>query len=117
MCINHIHTFEGKPWDSWGEEVKRKWDIPMGLGEPARNTIKGHDLTYYLNILEETRNRTLAECRKRDDQWLMVVDRHWGWDPTNNYCKWFHVCEHESNHNGQIKFLKSRIPGAKVENG
>lgn len=33
--------------------------------------------------------------------------------PTNNYCKWFHVCEHESNHNGQIKFLKSRLPGAK----
>ena len=45
----------------------------------------------------------------------MTVDKEWGWGPTNNYCKWFHVCEHESNHNGQIKFLKKRIPGAKPD--
>ena len=25
----------------------------------------------------------------------------------------FHVAEHESNHNGQIKFLSKRLPGAK----
>jgi hypothetical protein len=31
----------------------------------------------------------------------------------NNCGKWFFVAEHESNHNGQIKFLKSRVPGAK----
>ena len=43
----------------------------------------------------------------------MAVDNDWGWGPTNNYCKWFHVTEHEANHNGQIKFLKSRLPGAK----
>jgi len=71
------------------------------------------NLDYYLNILNETREQTLAEFRKRDDNWLMTVDKDWGWGPTNNYCKWFHVCEHESNHNGQIKFLKSRLPGAK----
>src|SRR5437588_9050088 len=45
----HLHTFGGKPWGSWGEEVKRKWDIPMGLGEPARKTLTGHNLNYYLN--------------------------------------------------------------------
>jgi len=33
----------------------------------------------------------------------------------NNYAKWFHVAEHESNHDGQIKFLKRRVPGAKPE--
>jgi len=89
----------------------------MNLGEPAREAIKGHDLNYYLAILKETREKTLAEFRKRDDNWLMSVDKQWPWGPTNNYCKWFHVCEHESNHNGQIKFLKSRIPGVKSENG
>ncbi|WP_421827862.1 hypothetical protein [Larkinella sp.] len=31
----------------------------------------------------------------------------------NTYWKWFHVCEHESNHQGQIAFLKSRLPGGK----
>src|SRR5260370_41197859 len=87
------------------------------LGEPARKTITGHNLDYYLNILEETRNSTLAEFRKRDDQWLMSVDKNWPWGPTDNYCKWFHVCEHESNHNGQIKLLKNRLPEAKADNG
>jgi len=96
--------------DSW----KEQWGMPMELGEPARKGIVGHDLKYYLNILQETREKTLAEFRKRDDAWLMAVDKTWGWGPTNNYCKWFHVTEHEANHNGQIKLLKSRIPGAKT---
>src|SRR6266487_4402953 len=84
---------------------------------PESDTIvgprKGYSLDYYVNILHETREKTLAEFRKRDDKWLMAVDKDWGWGPTNNYCKWFHVTEHEANHNGQIKFLKSRLPGAK----
>jgi len=53
-----------------------------------------------------------GEFKKRDDKWLFAVDKSWPWGPTNNYCKWFHVCEHEANHNGQIKFLKGRLPGA-----
>ena len=113
----HIHTFEGKPWGNWDSKVKQMWEVPMELGEPARKTIKGHDLKYYLDLLQETREKTFAEFKKRDDKWLLTVDQHWGWGPTDNYCKWFHVCEHESNHNGQIKFLKSRLPGAKPEAG
>jgi hypothetical protein len=111
-----LNTFEGKAWDSWPDAIKQKWDIPMGLGEPARKAIKGNNLDYYLNILGETREHSLAEFRKRDDAWLMSVDKTWPWGPTNNYCKWFHVCEHESNHNGQIKFLAKRLPGAKPSN-
>ncbi|MGA8150240.1 MAG: DUF664 domain-containing protein [Terriglobales bacterium] len=108
-----MHTFEGKKWDSWPDSVKQKWDIPMNLGEPARKAIKGNSLDYYLDTLKETREKTLAEFRKRDDSFLMTVDKDFEWGPTNNYCKWFHVCEHESNHNGQIKFLAKRLPGAK----
>ena len=108
-----LNTFEGLGEDKIPESWKEKWGMPMELGEPARKGIKGHDLDYYLNLLSETREKTLAEFRKRDDAWLMSIDKTWGWGPTNNYCKWFHVCEHESNHNGQIKFLKSRLPGAK----
>jgi uncharacterized protein DUF664 len=110
------NTLEGKAWNGWPEELKKKWDIPMELGEPARKTIKGNNLDYYVNILGETREHSLAEFRKRDDTWLMAVDQKWPWGPTNNYCKWFHVCEHESNHNGQIKFLAKRLPGAKTSN-
>ena len=111
----HAITFGGISMKQLPESFKEKWGMPMELGEPARKGIKGHDLDYYLKILQETREQTLAEFRKRDDEWLLTVDKTWGWGPTNNYCKWFHVCEHESNHNGQIKFLKKRIPGAKPD--
>ncbi len=109
----HAVTFQGIAMKDLPESFKEKWGMPMELGEPARKGIKSHDLDYYLNILNETREQTFAEFRKRDDNWLLAVDKTWPWGPTNNYCKWFHVCEHESNHNGQIKFLKSRLPGAK----
>jgi hypothetical protein len=108
-----LNTFEGVAHDKMPEAWKQKWGMPMELGEPARKAIVGNNLEYYLNILNETRENTLAEFRKRDDAWLMSVDKTWGWGPTNNYCKWFHVTEHEANHNGQIKMLKSRLPGAK----
>ena len=78
--------------------------------ETMRKEIKGNDLEFYLDKLESVRAHTLEELAKRDDDWLLAVDEEWPWGPTNNYCKWFHVCEHESNHNGQFKFIKSRLP-------
>ncbi len=108
-----LNTFDNLAPNSMPGAWKEKWGMPMELGEPARKAIVGNNLDYYLNILNETREKTLAEFRKRDDAWLMAVDKSWGWGPTNNYCKWFHVTEHEANHNGQIKLLKSRLPGAK----
>jgi hypothetical protein len=108
-----FNTFEGKKWDTWPDSVKQQWDPAMDLGDAGRKTIKGHDRDYYLNILQETRVKSLAEFSKRDDAWLMAIDKDWPWGPTNNYCKWFHVCEHEAHHTGQIAFLRKRLPGAK----
>jgi len=110
-----LNSFEGMKQGSWPEEVKKKWekwDIPMNLGEPARKAIKGNSLDFYLDALHQAREKSLAEFRKRDDKWLatLVTDGDFS---ANNYAKWFHVAEHESNHDGQIKFLKSRVPGAK----
>ena len=105
-----IHTFEGKKWGDWSKEDDEMWSTAMGLGDNARKEIKGNDLEFYLDKLESVRAHTLEELAKRDDDWLMAVDEEWPWGPTNNYCKWFHVCEHESNHNGQFKFIKSRLP-------
>jgi len=104
-----MNTFDSMQWDSWSDEIKRAWDIPMHLGERARKAIKGYSLDYYLTKLNDAREKTLEEFRKRDDQWLAIVDTDWNW---NNHAKWFHVTEHESNHNGQFKFLKRRLPGA-----
>ncbi|HTZ46593.1 MAG TPA: DUF664 domain-containing protein [Verrucomicrobiae bacterium] len=108
-----LNTLDGLAPNKIPESWKEKWGMPMELGEPARKAVVGNNLDYYLNLLNETREKTLEEFRKRGDAWLMAVDKTWGWGPTNNYCKWFHVTEHEANHNGQIKFLKSRLPGAK----
>lgn len=105
-----VHTMEGKKWGDWSEADKLRFDVAMNLGDEARNKIKGHSLDFYLNTLNEVRENTIREFKKRDDDWLLAVDEQWPWGPTNNYCKWFHVCEHESNHNGQIKWIKSRLP-------
>jgi uncharacterized damage-inducible protein DinB len=110
-----LNTFEGKKWDSWPDSVKQQWDAAMELGDAGRKAIKGHDRDYYLNILHEIRAKTLAEFAKRDDAWFLAADKDWPWGPTNNYCKWFHVCEHEAHHTGQIAFLRKRLPGAKAD--
>jgi hypothetical protein len=108
-----LHTFDRMKWGTWDDSIKKQWQVPMGLGKEARDTIKGNNLEFYLNTLKEVRERSIEEFKKRDDAWLMKIDKNWPWGPTNNYCKWFHVCEHESNHNGQMKWIKSRLAGAK----
>jgi len=112
-----LNTFDGLGDDKIPEAWKEEWGPAMELGDPGRKKIQGNTLDHYLSNLSETREKTLAEFRKRDDPWLMSVDKNWGWGPTDNYCKWFHVTEHEANHNGQIKMLKSRLPGAKPASG
>ena len=63
--------------------------------------------------MTEVREETLEVFKTKDDEWLMEVDQTWSNNERtfNTYWKWFHVCEHESNHGGQIKFLRSRLPG------
>ena len=95
------------------KDYNTRFGSAMELGDDGRKDIKGHDLAYYTSILAEVREKSLAEFKKRDDAWLMAVDKTWGWGPTNTYCKWFHVCEHESHHSGQIALLAKRVPGAK----
>jgi uncharacterized damage-inducible protein DinB len=112
-----MHTFDGVPWGGWSADIKKKWDPAMDLGDAGRATIKGRDLAFYLDALKESRAKNLAEFAKRDDAWFMAVDEKWPWGPTNNFCKWFHVCEHESHHAGQIDLLIKRTPGYKAPAG
>jgi len=111
--LYQLNTFENADLSKLETNPAFKdFGVAMDLGEPARQSIKGHNLDFYLNLLEEGRQKTLAEFRKRDDAWLMSIDKTWGWGPTNNLCKWFHVTEHESHHTGQISLLASRAPKA-----
>ena len=108
------HTFDKHKWGEFPEALSARFNVGMELGDEGRAKIKGHDLDHYLGTLKEVREKTLAELKKRDDGWLLAVDEKWPWGPTNTYCKWFHVVEHESHHGGQIAFLRSRLPGAKA---
>jgi uncharacterized damage-inducible protein DinB len=102
----------------FSEENKKKWGVAMSLGEEGRKQIKGNSLDYYLTALKEVRDKTLTEFKKRDDKWLAKVDpSFFGNQPTNNYCKWFHVCEHEANHRGQITLIRKRLPGSESKEG
>ena len=93
-------------------ENSKKWAVAMELGNEGRKQIKGNNLDYYLTVLKETREKTLDEFKKKDDKWFAEVDpKFFGNKPTNNFCKWFHVCEHESNHRGQMTVIRKRLPG------
>ena len=105
-----LNTFDQIGWGKWSDEIKKEWDLPMGLGAQAREEIKGNPIDFYLEKLDAVRSVTKEEFAKRDDDWLFKSEPFFQDLPTNNYAKWFHVCEHESNHNGQIKFIKKRLP-------
>jgi uncharacterized damage-inducible protein DinB len=107
-----INTFEGR--QEFNEAEKKIWDAPMQLGDEGRKQIKGHEVNHYLDMINEVRQKTYDELKKKDDKWLLAIDAEWSKErPLNTYWKWFHVCEHESNHRGQMTWLKSRLPGAK----
>lgn len=104
-----INTFEGGVHYEPGRKSDDMYDAASSLGDAGRKAFKGNELDYYLDKLAECREFSLKELAKYDDSWLEIVDTQFWGSPTNNYCKWFHVAEHESNHNGQIKYLKSRL--------
>jgi uncharacterized damage-inducible protein DinB len=102
-----VNTFEGR--QDFNNKEKAEWDAALNLGDDGRKSIKGHDLQYYIDRITSVREHTLKELKERDDKWLSRVDPTKK-EPVNNYWKWFHVCEHESNHRGQIAWLKGRLP-------
>ncbi len=85
------------------------WDAATSLGDKGRRVFKGKSPSFYLDKLSEVRAFSLNELKNRDDKWLYQTSRFFANQPTNNYCKWFHVIEHESNHNGQIRIIKKRV--------
>lgn len=104
-----IDTFTGVEKERFNYGVSdSEWDAASSLGAKGRATFKGKPVSYYLEKLEEVRTASLNELKNRDDDWLMESTKFFGNQPTNNYCKWFHVVEHESNHNGQMRYIGKR---------
>jgi uncharacterized damage-inducible protein DinB len=84
---------------------KKEWEAALVLGEKARQKIKEHDLSHYINTLEQVRAKTLVELASRDDRWLDEQTLFGDDNRINNYFKWFYVITHEVNHRGQIRLL------------
>ncbi|PZR39122.1 MAG: hypothetical protein DI538_07720 [Azospira oryzae] len=99
-----VLTFENREFN---DEEQKKWKVAMELGEPARKSFKGKDVSFYLNEYKAVRNKTLEELKKRNDDWLL--QDLGGFPGANNYYGWFHVMEHQSSHLGQAQMLKKRI--------
>ncbi len=98
-------TFDSRDLNA---EERQQWGAALDLAGRARDEIRGHDLGYYLDRLEQVRTKTLAELGRRDDQWLEEQTSFGNGQRVNNYFKWFHVIGHEINHRGQIRWLRIR---------
>lgn len=107
--FHSVGTLKERPLN---DEELAFWGPARNLGDPSSKSIKGHDIAYYLDIMDSVRKDTLTGLKQKDDAWLLAVDNLVSTPdrPINKFWRLFHACEHMSNHNGQIKFLKSRLP-------
>ena len=101
--LYQVMTFEGRYFNKEEEKI---WGPALNLGDDGRESLKGHDVDYYLNLYDEVRAKTKEELAKRDDKWLEEEIPGAG---MTNFYGWFHVMEHQSSHLGQILLLQKRI--------
>ncbi|GIP29343.1 integrase [Paenibacillus sp. J23TS9] len=104
--VYQVYTFEKRELSE--EEVSR-WGAALNLGEEGRVGIRGNDLDFYLNNLNEVRNRTFELSKTVNDDWLEQEEEFWNEKQANHYFMWFHVFEDEINHRGQIRIIKKRL--------
>ncbi|HEY4640362.1 MAG TPA: DinB family protein [Thermoanaerobaculia bacterium] len=97
-------TFEGRELNA---EELAQWQKWLDLTPESQSPI-GQPLDHYLHLLASIRERTERELLARDEEWLLRATP-FGETEANNYWKWFHVCEDEINHRGQIRWLRKRL--------
>ncbi|ETT60732.1 integrase [Paenibacillus sp. FSL H8-0457] len=93
-------------------EQLRKWGPGLNLGDEGRAAIRGRELNYYIERLNEVRNRTFELFRSVTDEWLYIEQPFWYNKHANYYFMWFHVFEDEINHRGQIRLIRKKLPHA-----
>ncbi|EIT84226.1 hypothetical protein A374_16523 [Fictibacillus macauensis ZFHKF-1] len=89
-------------------EEDRNVLLGLELDDEARQEIKGHSLSYYVDYLHNTRKQTLTYLQTIDEDWLFASGELWG-QPTNNYFKWFYVMENEMSHRGQMSMILEKL--------
>ena len=98
-----INTFEKREYT---DEDIQILNPGLELGTAAREKIKGNPVEFYLEKLEQTREKTIGTFKTLPESWLFEQTPFWDGELTNNYFKWFHVMEDELNHRGQIRLIK-----------
>jgi len=90
-----------------------EWVAALDLGDAGRRHLRGRALSAYLEEMTAVRQVTLSALAARGDDWLEqpltaapAMNAHWAW---------FHVMEDELSHRGQIRWLRSRLPGGRRE--
>ncbi|MHC2835387.1 DinB family protein [Bacillus sp. F9_6S_D1_P_5] len=84
------------------------WEDALYLGEAGRK-IRGHDIQYYVQLLQSVREESLKYLSEQDDEWLMS-ERKWpNGVAYNQHYLWFHVLEDEISHRGQIRMMKNKL--------
>jgi uncharacterized damage-inducible protein DinB len=101
-----VETFEKRDLT---EEELTIWGPALNLGDEGREKIKGNDLIFYLEKLDEVRSRTFELFKTVNDEWLYKEEEFWHKRQANYYFMWFHVFEDEINHRGQIRMVKKRL--------
>jgi len=102
-----VKTFEQRKLDDKEMSI---WGAALELGEKGRQEIRGNDLDFYLDKLNEVRDRTFELFQTVDDDWLYKQEQFWYNEPANYYFMWFHVYEDEINHRGQIRLIRKKLP-------
>jgi uncharacterized damage-inducible protein DinB len=60
-------------------------------------------------MLLGARENTKQRLRDKPDAWLLEERDYPNNERTNNWYIWFHVPEDETNHRGQINWLRKRL--------
>lgn len=104
-----VSTFEER---ELSQDELCEWGPALSLGDEGRTIIRGNELAYYLERLQEVRARTYELFRSVTDEWLYIEQPFWYDKNANYYFMWFHVFEDEINHRGQIRLLRKKLPNA-----
>ncbi len=99
-----VFTFENRGLNT---DEQAKWNIAQGLGANARGTLVGKPISYYLEIWDDVRKKTLELLKTKDDTWFKAKRKG---SSMNNHWAWYHVMEHQANHMGQIRLIIGRMP-------
>lgn len=98
-----IATLEGRDWT---EEELARYGVAGEINEDVKSMLKGKPISYYLELWDEVRGKTLTGLKTKDDEWFASNLE----DGLNYQYIWYHVMEHSANHMGQIATIKNRLP-------